>query len=313
MAETPFPNPQTSQFNPSAWENNTPLTEDELTFLDENFVSYPTTQSNVTFPVSPTVPTLPIATSDTRAASAQFVQNAKNTQTWGALQTFNAGMVTNAIDPTTAGGTLLIGNASVSNNVEVASVASRSAVLHLGDGNNSTGAVHINDGTNSSGNVRILSGSGSTGTIILGSATSTISLGCPLTPNYASVYSATGTGTGKIGQIIDATFTSTPAYTADQVITQGTINLPIGVWILTGSCGRGGSPGYSIVALSLTTGTLTGALAQDVMVTGSNNAINAIAYPVVNTTLQNYYLLGQSNGSGVWISPSFYFRAVRIA
>jgi hypothetical protein len=313
MAETPFPNPLTSQFNPSAWENNTPLTEDEINYLDNNFVTFPTAQPNVTFPVAPTVPTLAIATSDTRAASAQFVQNAKNTQTWGALQTFNAGMVTNAINPTTAGGTLLIGNASASNNVEIASASSRSTVLHLGDGNNSTGAIHIGNGTSSSNNISILNGTGSTGTITLGSATSTTTLGCPLTPNYA--YSAAGAGVGKIGQIIDGTFTiGTTPIVADTPYTVGTMtSLPIGVWLIAGSVGRGGSGSYQAIGLNTTLATFVGAISQESMATGSNNAIVSMTSIIVNTTATTYYLIGQSSAAGTWASASFFFRAVRIA
>jgi hypothetical protein len=310
MAETPFPNPLTSQFNPSAWEDGTPLTEDELTYLDNNFVTYPTAQPNVTFPVAPTVPTLAIATSDTRAASAQFVQNAKNTQVWGALQTFNAGMVASTVDPTTAGGTLLIGNASASNHVNVASVVSRSAVLRLGDGNNSTGGVHIGNGTNSSNNVQILNGTGSTGTINLGSATSTTRLGCPLTPLYTYPVAA-----GKIGQTINGTWNN-PGVPTGFPQTNGTItNLPIGVWIVSGAVGRGGNPSYTICGLSTVSNSLTtGLLAQDVMVTGSNNAVTNIAYIYVNDAVRDLYLIGQSNITGAgWLLASFFFTVVRVA
>jgi hypothetical protein len=197
--------------------------------------------------------------------------------------------------------------------VEVAAVASRSVVLHLGDGNNSTGAVHIGNGTSSSGNVQILNGTRSTGTITLGSSTASISLGCPLTPNYT--YSATGTGTGKIGQIIDGTFNN-PGFPTSLPQTNGTItDLPIGVWVLTGSVGRGGGGGgYTAVALSTTSNSYTGVLAQDVMVTGGNNAINSITWVASNTAITTYYLLGDSNNLGLaWQSASFFFRAVRIA
>ena len=303
MAETPFPNPLTSQFNSSAWN-----VEAEL--LYDDFVTFPVTQSGVIFPVAPTIPTLPIGTGNTQAASAEFVQSAKNTQTWGALQTFNAGMVASTIDPTTAGGTLLIGHASASNNVEVAAIASRNAVLHLGDGNNSTGAVHIGNGTNSSNNVQILNGTGSTGTINLGSATSTTRLGCPLTPQYTYPIAA-----GKIGQTINGTFNATGLVPNNAPQTNGTItNLPIGVWIVSGAVGRGGNPSYTICGLSTVSNSLTtGLLARDVMVTGTNNAVTNIAYIYVNDAVRDLYLIGQSNVTGTWLVASFFFTAVRVA
>jgi hypothetical protein len=148
MAETPFPNPLTTVFNPEAWDTTSPVSAEEISFLDNYFVSYPVTQRNITFPVSPTLPTLPIGTGDARAASAQFVQNAKNTRTWGALQTFNAGMVSSAIDPTTDGGTVAIGNGATNNVVNIMTASN-------------------------------------TGTLTMGSSGSTINLNTPLTPNYA--------------------------------------------------------------------------------------------------------------------------------
>ena len=110
MAETPFPNPQTSTFNPSAWEDNTPLTEDELTYLDNNFVTFPTAQPNVTFPISPTAPTLADGTNTTQVATTGFVQNAITafkaaTNVWSALNTFNGGLSATSITRT---GTLSI-------------------------------------------------------------------------------------------------------------------------------------------------------------------------------------------------------------
>jgi hypothetical protein len=78
--------------------------------------------------------------------------------TASALETFNGGIKTDAINPTTVGGTLQIGHGSVTNNVEVASEASRSVVLHLGDGDTSSGAVHIQNGNDTTGNVAVLNG-----------------------------------------------------------------------------------------------------------------------------------------------------------
>lgn len=88
------------------------------------------------------------------------------TLTWALVQTFTLGILTNSINPINVGGTLQIGQGSTTNNVEIASQASRSVILHLGDGDNNTsgGGVHIGNGVDSSNNVQILNGAyGATG------------------------------------------------------------------------------------------------------------------------------------------------------
>ena len=309
MAETPFPNPLTSQFNSSAWN-----VEAEL--LYDDFVTFPVTQSGVIFPVAPTIPTLPIGTGNTQAASAEFVQSAKNTQTWGALQTFNAGMVASTIDPTTAGGTLLIGHASASNNVEVAAIASRNAVLHLGDGNNSTGAVHIGNGTNSSNNVQILNGTGSTGTINLGSATSTTRLGCPLTPNYTYPVAA-----GKIGQFVDTPAGSILTFTTNVPIQlRSATGFAPGSWFMSATINRGGAAPtvYLSVAFSTISADVTSADALGIEYAtgaagvGLTTTLSCIVQVTSSSTV--YYLNAQTNtgGSGTTLQ-ALLWRAIRLA
>jgi hypothetical protein len=278
MSETPFPNPQTTQFNPEAWDNTSTVSEDEIAFLDNHFVRFPTTQPNVTFPVSPTVPTLAIATNDTRAASAEFVQNAKNTQTWGALQTFNAGMVTNAINPLTDGGTLAIGNGAVNNVVNVM--------------------------TNSN-----------TGTLTLGSSGSTTRINAPLTPAYSYPVAA-----GKIGQIIDGTFTTTTTIVVGTPMTVWTISsLPAGTYMMVGSILRTSAVGYVIIAITTTDNSFSGAFTQDYTNTGTLGAVQTIAYVVqVPNNTTPHYIVAQSDTGGSWTSNfggflALSFRAVRIA
>jgi hypothetical protein len=109
MSETPFPNPQTTAFNPSAW-NIEGLTEDEETYLDTHFVRFPNPQSGLTFPDAPTAPTLPNGTNTTQVATTGFVQNAITafkaaTNVWSALNTFNGGLSATSITRT---GTLTI-------------------------------------------------------------------------------------------------------------------------------------------------------------------------------------------------------------
>ena len=95
-------------------------------------------------------------------ANAKFLKKT-TPDTATALETFTAGIKTDTINPTTSGGTIQIGHEATTNNVEVASQINRSTVLHLGDGNTSSGAIHLGNGTGSSNNVQILNGNYSSG------------------------------------------------------------------------------------------------------------------------------------------------------
>jgi hypothetical protein len=313
MAETPFPNPLTSSFNPEAWGSTTTISADEIAFLDNNFVRFPTTQPNVTFPVAPTVPTLPIGTGDTRAASAQFVQNAKNTRTWGGLQTFNSGMVTTFIDPTTPGGTLTIGQGAANNNVEVASQINRSTILHLGDGASSTGGIHIGNGLASTNQVQILysgTDAGASGTINLGTATSTTNLRCPLTPLYTYPVSA-----GQVGFTTTVTAANVAAV-QNTPATLITISLPKGVWFVSFTAGLTTSTaGGLILGINETTNSLINAR-------GISAITGVITIPPINTATtvlshndgvnKTYYGIAQySLTGGTWTGIEMY--ATRLA
>jgi hypothetical protein len=81
-----------------------------------------------------------------------------------ALETFNSGIKTNSITPLTSGGTIQIGQGDPTNRVRIASEPSRSVVLHLGDGDTSSGGIHIGNGNDSSNNVQILNGTYALGT-----------------------------------------------------------------------------------------------------------------------------------------------------
>jgi len=80
-----------------------------------------------------------------------------------ALETFSGGILSNTINPTTTGGTIQIGHGAINNNVEVAAQVNRSVILHLGDGNTSSGGIHIGNGAGSSNNVNILNGAYTSG------------------------------------------------------------------------------------------------------------------------------------------------------
>lgn len=207
MSASPFPDPRTTNFIPEAWQWI------DLWNKFRNFiVSYPTAQNatiNFQDPVYLTTRTALTQWADTAYATAQIVAwvTANVTPILGSaftsavLQYYYGGIAVNTINPLTTGGTLLIGNGSATNNVEVASQEGRSVVLHLGDGNTSAGAIHINNGTGTTGDVEILSGTGSTGTITLGSSTSTITLNCPLEPLYSPIFTSQ-----QIGFILPTVF-----------------------------------------------------------------------------------------------------------
>jgi hypothetical protein len=185
-----------------------------------------------------------------------------------ALETFNSGIKVNAIDPTTTGGTIQIGHGSATNNVEIAAEVSRSVVLHLGDGDTSSGGIHIGNGNGASNNVQILNGAYTTGqtagnvniltgshtgtitngnvniqtvtskgTCTIGNSASTLSLSSgtinvnsPLTVGY--VPSAITT-TSQIGYTVKDTIGATSMVSGVDTNSFGPITLPAGVWLIT--------------------------------------------------------------------------------
>jgi hypothetical protein len=151
-----------------------------------------------------------------------------------AQQNFTA-IETDTINP--IGRTLTIGSGE-DHNIEIATRSGRTAVLHLGDGNDTEGDVLINSGEEAEGNVQILNGLGSTGQITLGVAGTSISLGCPITPvhQYPVISSATGYKPGGIGYINFATVTNNnfgPG-TSGSGVSMRSVSLTPGVWFLTG-------------------------------------------------------------------------------
>jgi hypothetical protein len=134
--------------------------------------------------------------------------------------------------------------------VNIATSSSRSAILDLGNGASSTGAVLINNGSGSSGDTQIMNATTQSGNLTLGNAsnTVTIALNRPLTPGYT--YSTTGTGSGKVGEIIKvAQFGVWVGAGTPTSLTF--IDVPAGVWYLQGSCGTAGNgSGYNFLGFS---------------------------------------------------------------
>jgi hypothetical protein len=320
MSVTPFPDPRTTQYNPSAWDFTT-----YFKYLN-SIVTFPRAQNAVIQFIGSVYLT-------TRTALTQWASTAYSTSeivawvtanvtpilgsafTSAVLQYYFGGISVNTINPTTTGGTLLIGHGSATNNVEVAAVASRSVVLHLGDGNTSSGGIHLNNGTNATGNVEILNGIGSTGTLTLGSSTSTTHLHNPLTPLYDyPIGTATGLNTpsigtaGTIGFIPATTFIGTAI--ADGSLGGGlsvrSVSLTAGTWVLYGfirfSIGQTVNFAVGIMfstVQSSSTGSIASKGTQRLGTVPANTCmgINTMGF-VSPTTTTTYYLNGRATSGG---------------
>ena len=194
--------------------------------------------------------------------------------------------------------------------MEVASIPGRSTILHLGDGNNSSGGVHIGNGTSSSNNVQILNGTGSTGTINLGSATSTTSLGCPLTPTYS--YPITS---GKVGFTTTVTAANVAAV-QNATSTLVSISLPKGVWFISFTAGLTTSTaGFFNLGISETTNTQVGARGLSAYIGNSPIPPTVTGTAVLshnNGVNKTYYGVGlYSLTGGTWTGIEMY--ATRLA
>jgi len=188
--------------------------------------------------------------------------------TWSQANTFSNSVLTPTI---TYAGTMNIGNTATTLNM--GTQASRTAGIHIGDGNSASGVVHINNVTNVSTTnaVRILDGSGSTGSVNIGVSGTTTNLngtniiGGALTCNSTATISGTATLNGtanlngttnitsqvntnpivlgsvatlstQMGYQLSASGSGTSTGTTVFIIGAGLSSLPVGVYILNGSC-----------------------------------------------------------------------------
>jgi hypothetical protein len=262
-----------------------------------------------TFTQNITIPTAAPESNTTVPASTAWVRTfwasiLAAANSWSGLQTFSSGIITDTINPI-SGGTLLIGNATTTTNVEVASVAGRSVVLHLGDGNGSGGAINIGNGTNATNNVQILNGTGSTGTITLGSSTSFNVLGCPLSPNYSYPVAS-----GRIGATIAGTNAGTLNLVAGTSKTLSTIVIPTGIWVIHGSFSGYANSTYLTIGLSTTNNSVvSGLVAINTSAVAGTSPATVLTFIV--STATTYYLVGVAGTSGT--TTSVVFNARRIA
>jgi len=248
--------------------------------------------------------------------------------TWTGLQNF-ATLLTSTI-----AGDTEIGNAAA-NNIEVATTASRSAVLSLGTGAGSTGSIDIGNGVGSTHNVQILysATNNSTGVVNLGNSTSTLNLRSPLTPLYS--YNAipfnltNGTYTygtaGKIGyttiQYADRAgyINGTPngdTFWRDIF----TVSLTQGVWLLAGEFqSDGANDSKTGIGFNTTTNTNVGGFGLRGTLRGQFPPPTGTPYFQVSTSAVYYAsgtvtirLLGATGGYGFY-PGKVYFTAMRLA
>jgi hypothetical protein len=194
--------------------------------------------------------------------------------------------------------------------VNIASSSSRTADLDLGNGASSTGSVIINNGSGSSGSTQIMNASTQSGSLILGNSgnTVTIALNRPLTPGYT--YSATGTGSGRVGEILKVGPFS-------QTVTAGTptslafMDIPRGVWVLQGSSGTAGNgSGYNFLGFSTVNNTLQFLGSCNIPGGAFDYNLNA-NWTISLTSTVRYYLVSQFALTS--FIPNINFQAIRIA
>jgi hypothetical protein len=119
MSAETQPDPILPNYNPSSWDVPT-LSPEERAILDTEYITFPIAQNqNITFPVSPTAPTLDDGTNTTQVATTGFVQNAITafkaaSNIWSGIQTFSAGITTATISAI-SGTFTLTGATTVSN------------------------------------------------------------------------------------------------------------------------------------------------------------------------------------------------------
>lgn len=144
----------------------------------------------------------------------------------------------------------------------------------------------------------------------------TTTLSNPFTPAYAYPI-----GTGKIGEIVDGTFTTTTTIVVGTPMTNWTISsLTAGTWLLIGAISRTNGVGYSLIAITTTNNSFSGSLTQDFTNTSSLGNCQTVAYVVqVPNNTTPYYIVGQSDIGGSWLNSLFggaftlSFRAIRIS
>jgi hypothetical protein len=180
-------------------------------------------------------------------ASGLFL-NKTSADTATALETFNAGIGVNSIQPTTTATTMLINSTMTSGDMyigsNVAANNARTGVIHIGDSNgiSSGGAVHINNGTTNTSNTQIMNGSTTSGNLNLmtgASCSGSINIGSGNSSN-PTVNILTGqTCTGTVNIASASVGTNTVITNIGNGNTSGQINIGNvnNATVIGGTCG----------------------------------------------------------------------------
>jgi len=169
-----------------------------------------------------------------------------------ALETFNAGIAVNTIQPTATATTMLINSTMTSGDMYIGSnVAAnnvRTGIIHIGDSNAiaSGGAVHINNGTTNTSTTQIMNGLTTSGNLNLmtgGSCSGSINIGSGNSSN-PTVNILTGQNcTGIVNIASSAVGTNTVITNIGNGNTSGQINIGNtgNATVIGGTCGIGDS------------------------------------------------------------------------
>ena len=256
-------------------------------------------------------------------ANAKYLQKTTS-DTASALETFSGGILSNTINPTTTGGTIQIGHGATNNNVEIASQVNRSVVLHLGDGNTSSGGIHIGNGAGSSNNVNIINGAYTSGqtagtvNILSGSnAVGTLGGNCNLFTGSRGTLTIGATINNSITVVKQTQFTNgTYSDKMDGIVPTSTMtignNLGLGTVEIANSASftggvnigtKGGVPSVGIVSIGGGSGTSTNLYSGTTNLGYTGSTLNiqtpltpTYSYPVASTQI-GYQNIQQSTTS----------------
>jgi hypothetical protein len=265
------------------------------------------------------------------------------------VETFTAGIKTNTINAVSDTGIVAIGN-SLSNNIEVGASLARSTILHIGDGDNSSGNINIGNGANNTGNIQILNGTytagiaagsvnilngthdatttggnvlihrgNANGEFNVGNSLSTINLNAGTTnvTNLTTVnpittsYTAIPNATNQLGFRLFSAGTVTAFPTSAANLNSVTVGS--GVWMITAECRVPNVAATYTFSISETSNTHQNGLANFVLLGTTANAQEFVINAVASTTSDPkiYYLVGSATATGT--TATHYMYATKIA
>ena len=237
------------------------------------------------------------------------------------VETFTAGIKTNTINPATSN-IVAIGNVAT-NNVEIGVVANRSTVLHIGDGDTSSGNILIGSGVDSTGNVQILNGAYNAGIVAgnvnilngthnatttggnvnihrgnangefnVGNALSTINLNAGVTniTNLTTVnaittsYTALPSATNQLGFRTFSAGTAVAFSTSPANTNMNSVTVGSGVWMITALCRIPNVAFTYTLSISETSATQQNGLANLVVLGAVANIQEFVINAVASTT-----------------------------